>query len=133
MLRFQDHHGEGLFLGVGDGQGHVLDAELGGDLGGSPVEVQRGAAGGEVHHFEIAPGDAVPAGAERLHAGLLGCEAGGVALEAVGFAVGVGGSQRCRVRDAQQDQQPGADLAHHRTIHCHLCLADSLQEGAHKF
>ena len=47
-------------------------------------------AGRQVDDFEIMPRNAtVPAGANRLHAGFLRSEAGGVAFEAVGFAISI--------------------------------------------
>src|SRR5438552_1513302 len=74
---------------MSDGQRHALDSEFGGDLRGSAMKVQRGTSRRKIYDFEIAPRDAMPTGAERLHTRLLGREAGGIAFEPVCFAVGV--------------------------------------------
>ena len=60
-------------------------------FGGFAVELERGAAGRQICHFEVTPPDAAsPTSAERFHPRFLGGESGGVALVSIGFSLGVG-------------------------------------------
>ena len=61
-------------------------AQLGREFRGFPVERDGGTASWLAAHFDIAPGYAViPTRTDGLHRGFLGGEAGGVALDPVGF------------------------------------------------
>src|ERR1700690_2895560 len=96
-----------------------------GELGRLAVESDGGPASGLTGDFNIAPANAVaPTGAESLHAGFFGGEAGRVALHAVGLGVAIanlafgehaveeaGAMARQRVRDARnlRNVDPGAD------------------------
>lgn len=91
LSSLQEDDGEGHAFRVGEGEVEVAGAEAGGELGGDAVEVKNGLAAGLVDDLEILPTDAVtPAGANGLHAGFLGGEAGGVAFGLIGLALDVG-------------------------------------------
>ena|ERR1700722_660595 len=61
-----------------------------GIFGGFTVKLKRGATGGEVGYFEIAPADAAsPTGSQGFHSSFLGGEPCGIAFIEIGFALGV--------------------------------------------
>src|SRR5208282_576753 len=65
-------------------------AEFGRELRGLAVECDGGTASGLAANFNVAPGDSmIPAGADGLHCGFFGGEAGSVALDAIGFRFAV--------------------------------------------
>src|SRR5690242_9213782 len=79
---FQNHVGESLLSGMGQGESYIFRAEARSDVGGGAVEFDGGALSFGTDNFDVAPTDAVtPSGAEGLHAGFFGGKARGVAFE----------------------------------------------------
>lgn len=62
-----------------------------GDSRGDPMQLKRGSSGRQIGDLEILPANpAFPASADGLHAGFLGCEAGGIAFVTIRFPLDVG-------------------------------------------
>src|SRR5208282_1469102 len=87
---FENDVGQGFFGSVGERERDVLGAELGGDGRRLTVKLKSGTLPFRPHHFDIAPADAAtPSRTQRLHPGLLGGEARGIAFKAAGSSFAI--------------------------------------------
>src|SRR4051812_20909085 len=86
-----DGDGVGGGVGVGEGEQPLVDAPVGGQVGGLPVEYERGGARVLVpHHLDVGELAGPEADAEGLHHRFLGREPGREALGGVASTLGVG-------------------------------------------
>src|ERR1700686_3886560 len=103
----QNHLGHRLLRRVRDRQSHILDSEFHREFSSPPVECHRRTASRHADYLAIAPPHSmIPAGAERLHGGLFGGEACGIALEPVRLRIAI--AHLSRGEDALQKTLPEA-------------------------
>src|SRR5579864_945624 len=101
----QNHLRHRLFGRVRDRQSHILDSEFHREFSSLPVECHGRTASGHTDDLAIAPPHPmIPAGAERLHGGLFGGEARGIALEPVRLRIAI--AHLSRGEDALQKTLP---------------------------